>query len=793
MNTSDEANTGLVLLGAPAAWVIVLVIIPALLGFTALFYRMGRTPSPKARWFLAGLRALVVVLLAGLLMDPAFEAQIVERKPVLTVLLADSSASMRTRDDYSQAPALAAAVRAAAGLDSATPLGSVERIELARRVLDDGSEKSFLRELAKQHPVKLLSFGEKLSPASSFASVQADERATAIGLALQRTLDDPEVKSSPVGSIVLITDGRNTAGPAAMDFAEFARNRRIPVHCIGVGDPSALRNLKIVGLLAPAVSLLHDTVVIETRTRQRGLNGAAATLRLLVDGTVVEQQDFTFGAADEDRVVRLMHRPARVGQQEWVVELVPQPGEADTSDNRRTVPILVKDERIKVLYLETYPRWEYATLKDFLTRGEEAFDTHCLLLDADRGFPQESSARLPPLRELPESPEDLFHYDVIICGDVDPEGLGHGDPERARRFQQNLRLFVEQGGGFIMLSGERFSPGAWKDTPIAEILPVIIDSSESGGSGGDSGFHMRLTELGREHPVMQIVEDPARNRAIWEGGEDPLALAPLWWFAPVKKTKPGAMALALHASASNLHGAQVLLATGTYGEGPVLFSALDEMWRWYRDQGPFSHHRFFGNMVRFAARTRLLAGDKRFRLNADRSEVEQGARVSLSASVKDRAFLPATRETQEVVLREPSGRERRELLRRVENGRYERAFSVGELGEWSAWLPNEDGVSDERIAPLTFRVVLADAEQREPIMEEAQLRALAAATGGRYTGLEGARELLSSAASGTVEIPRQRRILRLRDKDSPWLQWIPAVLLVLLGVEWMVRKRQRLI
>jgi hypothetical protein len=82
---------------------------------------------------------------------------------------------------------------------------------------------------------------------------------------------------------------------------------------------------------------------------------------------------------------------------------------------------------------------------------------------------------------------------------------------------------------------------------------------------------------------------------------------------------------------------------------------------------------------------------------------------------------------------------------------------------------------------------------REPVMDERALQELSARTGGRYATLDAAQDLIRSVASGSVEIPRQRRVQRLRDRDSPFLVWIPAAILLLLTTEWLIRKNQRLI
>ncbi len=66
---ADVVSQGLVLRGAPPPWVIWLVIVPGLVGFAFLFYRMSRDVRPAMRFGLAALRTIVLLLVAFLLMD----------------------------------------------------------------------------------------------------------------------------------------------------------------------------------------------------------------------------------------------------------------------------------------------------------------------------------------------------------------------------------------------------------------------------------------------------------------------------------------------------------------------------------------------------------------------------------------------------------------------------------------------------------------------------------------------------------------------------------------------------
>ena len=56
---------------------------------------------------------------------------------------------------------------------------------------------------------------------------------------------------------------------------------------------------------------------------------------------------------------------------------------------------------------------------------------------------------------------------------------------------------------------------------------------------------------------------------------------------------------------------QALLVQQGYGRGQVLFVGLDSTWRWRFKVGDKYHHRFWGQLVRWAASDKLLEGGNR--------------------------------------------------------------------------------------------------------------------------------------------------------------------------------------
>ena len=62
---------------------------------------------------------------------------------------------------------------------------------------------------------------------------------------------------------------------------------------------------------------------------------------------------------------------------------------------------------------------------------------------------------------------ELFAYDVVVLGDVDPKLLPRGN-----RALQDIADFVRvKGGGLLFLSGEHGTPAAYLDTPLADFFP----------------------------------------------------------------------------------------------------------------------------------------------------------------------------------------------------------------------------------------------------------------------------------------------------------------------------------
>ncbi len=795
-----EAN--IEFLKLPALWIVVLVIVPAVAGFAWWLYaHEAKTASSGIKRLLAVLRALTILGFLALLAEPVqqqFETTTI--KPVLRVLL-DDSFSMSAKESYADANA-ERQLRRLTGIARGTSLEDLPRSELVTRALQS-NERGLLNELEERFDLEFFHFASDLQPMPNKEklSITADGQSTRIGTAIEQALGNAFGRD--VTGLILFTDGRSNSGTDPLEAAARARGESVRIYPVGVGEPELLsRNAGIAWGLFPDSSLVNQEVEFRVQVSTSGFEpNQIATLVLIdqQDGTELVRESIPVDGP-EPRQSRhfLSFQPTRPGKYEIVARIEPPEGDENPIDDETPPQTLwVKTEKIKVLYVEGYPRWEYRYLKNALIRAKDSLSTQCLLLTADLRFEQERSADRADasLRQFPTDPKELFEYDVIIFGDVDPERL-HDDPAEREKILKNIKKFVEIGGGFLMIAGESYAPRLYVNTPIEDILPVVIrnlDKEAANGPGRfDRPFRPRLENPYDPHEIVKLRSDPEENRQLWESGD--YGLPGLYWYVPVERAKPGARVLARHPEKGNpRYGKHPLIVTTHYPTGRTLFVAFDSTWMWRKYYGERYHEQFWLKAVQHLAMSKLRRSNKRYELTTkdNRAEYDIKEPITLWASVRDEDYEPSEASSQKVWLQTPKGKLIEFDLPAVpgETGIFEREIGEKEPGKYEAWIESPDSSSaSEKISHISFFVKVPVLETQITSLDQDRLREIASLTGGRYLRLHELNEL-----SGVIEEKAIEK-RELRSEDELWDQsWILIALAGLLGFEWLVRKRYQLV
>ncbi len=227
-----------------------------------------------------------------------------------------------------------------------------------------------------------------------------------------------------------------------------------------------LRDLALSDLMVDDVVFVNDVVYFECKITATGFQGTKAMVVLREKGKsdVLAKTEVTLGPDDQSQTVRLVYRPTQVGEFEYVVEVEPQEGELQTENNRQSRTVQVRKEKLRVLLAQAGPSFEFRYLRNVLER-DDTIELHTVLQDADLEHAEQDKAAL---RMFPERREELFSYDVIILGDLNPALL-------SASAMQSLAAFVDQpgkGGALVLIAGPKYMPLAYRDTPLARLMPI---------------------------------------------------------------------------------------------------------------------------------------------------------------------------------------------------------------------------------------------------------------------------------------------------------------------------------
>jgi hypothetical protein len=607
--------------------------------------------------------------------------------------------------------------------------------------------------------------------------LEADGEQSRLGDGLRRVLG--QMRGTPPSAVILLTDGIVTDGERLSAAARLARQKSVPVLSVALGRSEPMEDVDLVDALVDDVAFVGDPVTINCRVGAQGLSGRSANLRVrLADrDEMLANTDVTLPDSGKTTRSELVFTPTEVGEFEFVIDIQPVDGEKNTANNVRKRRIAVRKDKIRVLLVDREPRWEYRELKALLER-EKTVELKVLLQEADPEYATEDRVALA---RMPARREEVFAHDVIVLGDVDPSFLNGTAIE-------NLRDFVgENGGGLVLVAGPRFNPVAWRDTPLDPLFPVDLSTTlpvAAESAGIAEAYGLELTGEGsRGVPFFRFADGDLASRQVW-------AKLPGWYgLVESPDLKRGAQALATHPLRTGSRGKLPAIAMQRYGAGKVVYHASDETWRWRFRTGDLYFGRYWVQMIRYLARSKLLGRDRAAEVLTDRQSYRAGEPVALRVRFLDERQIPEDGKPLTLTVEPRAGEGRRVVkLDRATGARgvFETQLPGLPEGLWRAWL--SEPLLGANPPDVEFRVESPARETRVLQTDLAELNAVAEATGGKVYTLEAARRL-------PKDLPRGNPVpLENKEPFPLWNNWLAFALLgATLSAEWILRKLWRLV
>ncbi|MCC6659405.1 MAG: hypothetical protein IT437_00830 [Phycisphaerales bacterium] len=741
------------------------------------------TGARWARALLAAGRALLLLLLVLLIAGPRLTRPNERIEKDWVLVLVDRSASMSIPD----APGGVRRTREAQLRDILSSLSP------ALGSLGDERTVVWLGFDGGAYDLKTTAGAPDLAPPTG----RRTSLASALDQALQRAA------ARPVSGVVVLSDGRSIDEPSRAALRRLQADH-IPVHTIALGSPVAVADLAIVAAEAPRIAYVNDTVPIQVRIESLGDAGTPpdATVQLVdkaTGGVLAEQAiDPASWSAGVARVV-LTTKPGVPGAPTWLVRVVPARPDLIGANDTAEVHVELVDRPIRVAYFDGYPRWEQRYLKNLLLR-EKSISSASLLLASNRRYLHEGDI---PLAGPPRSPEEWASFDVIIMGDV-PAGMF--SREQLEQIKDHVAV---RGAGLLWVGGPGSTPGSWRGTPLADLLPFSMPTGDDRGLRAweepvttlraDAAERLGVLQLAEGNGWPAGLTDPQTgwSQLRWAQRIDPRTVKPtaevLAWAVPVS----GAATPEPGPPGAPPAGAAPLVLTMSYGAGRIIYVATDEIWRWRYARGEALPERFWLPLIRLQGRQRLARSSRAAILEASPRRAEVGQTVRVWLEMVDQALVDSAGRAEGLGVRatrvdaDPGQPEAPTTLRLLPEHGDGGADAPSRLFS-TLWLPPQAGryrlePIDPVLAGLGLatdaEIALSDDELRHPETNHPLLERLSSETGGRVIAPDQAAHLTELLPRRELHIAGTPDIEPLWDKPV-----VLAALIILLTAEWVGRR-----
>lgn len=751
------------LVGALPGWLVALIGVCAAALLLQQFLGLKKRLPIGQSAFLTVLRGLVYTGLIFFLLGPALVNQRVSKLRRPLTLLIDSSQSM----------AFPADSKATTGDKPAK-----SRLDLVRDKLEASTNghDTLIQKLNRDYDLRVIRFGTSLEPIApgSLARLKAQDPGTRLLELLQSAAKDSAAQSG----IVVFTDGITNGDRKSLDGAPALP---VPVFAVGVGETEGFTDVRIAKLGAPEFAFRGREFKVDLTVAASGMKGKSVPLFFNRGKNLITTRSITIDADPFEQKITLSFTPKDLGTHGFSISIPAQPGEQITQNNQKEFKVDVQRDKLRVLTLSGSPAWNYRFLRMALKQDPlvELVSFVFLRTPTDSVDVPESQLSLIPFPIDDIFLEELKNFDVIFFDDFSYRS--YFNPS----YLDRVRDFVRDGGGLAMFGGSRsFDSGGYGDTPLRDVLPVELDGKGSYQSLG--AVKAALTAAGKAHPITRLLPDPKTNEDAWS------KLPALTDLNQVRGVRGETL---ISAGADGSSSGAPLLAVGRYGKGRTLALMSDDAWRWNfiavgNKETPQNHLKLMRQAVRWLAQEPSF---EQVQLHPIPS-AQPGEKVALKLKVLKDDFTP-TRQAS-VQLRVFSSEGEPTLVA---------ASADSEEGEYSGeFIPTKEGTYRvEAEASLGGKILGKDRTSFTAAFSYGEtddgrprldlLKQIAESSKGQYFSINDWNEKTLGKIAERLESVAPAQIVEQRQIRLWSNLWPFGIFLVLLSVEWWMRRKWGLI
>jgi hypothetical protein len=573
-------------------------------------------------------------------------------------------------------------------------------------------------------------------------------------------------------ALVVLSDGQHNSTGSPEEFSTSLKAGGTAVFTIGFGTEIPPPDLALLGVTAPESVFSKENFQGRLTINDSMPAGVPASVRIESQGKVLWKKEFiTDGKGEKgfDFIFPVTELPPPApGQRDKTLRSVniqiSASGdraslEKTRSNNVRELAIHLLDKKRKVLILDGRPRWETRYIHNHFDRDDRWQAT--LIFDDMADNAANGSLQ----KNFPKTRDDLLSYDLIILGDAALSRF------KAEHLDWIVEFVEKRGGGLILVDGQRGKLREWANGKTAPLIPVRFGPSNIKHQASS----LQLTTDGQRFDALRLSDSPSANATLWP------TLPKVNWHSNVEPL-PAATTLA--------SAQQPAVVFRQVGAGAVLYLGTDELWRWRFQVADLYHQRLWMQLGAWIAAPPFQIDQKKLSVGTDRLRYAPGEASEIRVRVRnDKGDIITDAQPRAYLLHDGN-----------EVATLQLEADPTHVGVYRALTPPlkagtyEITVAESPSAPRSdARLSLHVSDTGNPewatlTMNRMLLETMAANSGGRFLREEQAATDLPNLLQ---TLDRKQVITKETILWSSWW-WFGAAIL-LLSIEWLMRKRLKLV
>lgn len=620
-------------------------------------------------------------------------------------------------------------------------------------VLQGILQSSSLSDIRQTYTVYPYAFSDKIGSVNkAFSdSLSFQGRGTDLARAL-KSAAEPRSGDIPA-AIILLSDGRYTIGD---NPARIAGQLNLPVYSVGIGDTAKKSDIVITRVLSNDITYKDNLTSCEVFFQGYGFGGKKVSLRLKQDGNILGEKKVTIPSNNLETRVNFEFKLSETGINKLTLEVDQFAEELTGENNVRDFYIKVLESKISILLLASSPSPDLTFLKRLLSTDKDV-ELTVRTEKKSGGFYQ---GRFPDKAAFNQ-------YDLFLLLDF-PSG-------NTSSFVWNMveTAVKDEQKPFMFFAGRHFSID--KINSLQDYLPCTIERKLT-----VTAEPPVITQENRSHPLLMI--NHTTTVSSWN------SLPPIFPACRVSAIKPNDKVLCEfgegYSGRSSFPTKPLILVHQAAGDKSLLFLGYGfyrwDLVMWGIGKTNQLLQGFMGNALRWLS---VQEDDDRVILKTSKFNFRAGEEVFFLVQAYDQAYEPLRGAKVELSSTTPHTTEKL-VLRDRGDGRYSEEKRFFEPGKYTV---SAEVYRDDQIVGKDEESFSVDNFNPEFVNTRADfklLKSVSSLSGGKFFSIHN----LDSLDQYIQFEPEQVELTReLEFFQSPW---VLVVIILLLSLDWFLRKRK---